>query len=186
MSVTPVSGNNNFTSVANTTLAPSSLQDSLTALSIENQYPIVSITDVNAGGASGNLTAAQLQEAYKSPYGLRLVAGAAAAVNLIGTATTAAAALLIQQALGLTAVGQGRMLKFFVTDTPTGDLTLGPNAGNVTVSNLGAATADLLQFTGLAGAGTDGTILVYVQATNVTAGAQAVLSTIVKTGQIGA
>lgn len=179
--VTPIGGNGNFTSVTNTTVEPSVLLSSVQSLNLVSPYPVVSIANTDTSGASGDLTAAQLETAYRDPFGLHLLAPTSAAtVNLLSSATTAAAALAVQQALGLTAVGQGRMLKFFITNEPGAALSLGPNSSNVTVTALGEASAVLSSATGVTGGAVDGTILVYVQATNVTSGSEAVKSVIVK------
>ena len=163
--------------IKNTLVDASSLLNGTNDL---NGVGAVNTLSLPGGISAGNLTTGELTEASTTTLGLQLD-NAGGTYNLIDSATTAAAAAAIQTALGLTAVGQGKVLKFFWLDSPGANVLLGPNASNVTTTLLGSANQNLFT-AAIATSVTVNTAVVLVQVTNVTSGAETVLSTILQSG----
>jgi hypothetical protein len=185
---TSVHGNSQFTSVEDTTHHPSKLGHAL-----DKHDPLSGVKPFTAplvanGVAAGVLTAAQLQEAASGgPLGLGLLLdGSGGTYSLIAAADTAANAKAIQTALGLSALNDAKLLRFYFIDAPAADAVL-PAAGgsSVIVTSLAAADNRIFEATASTGGGTaQFQALVLVSATNVTASSETVTCNILQAGGI--
>ena len=182
---TPIRGNGHFTRIENVSTIPSELISSYNTLSGVNEpFPVLNI----AGGVTvaGNvtITANQCSAAASEPMGLQLAGGPTGIVTLVGTTNADMASL--QLALGLTAAGQSKILRFFYLDAPTGDHTLATTAGGWTSNTFGGGTLNLFQATDVvAGASSRNNVEILVTATSVTAAAETCTGTILKSAAIG-
>jgi hypothetical protein len=147
-----------------------------------NQVLALSTTGAIAGPAT--LTAANLATAASDPLGLQL-GNTGGAYTLIANATTAANALAIQTALGINGIlNGGKLLRFYWLDAPAADAVFLPTSGaNVIITALTTASQKIFE----SNAGPSSSsfqAIVYVEATNVTSGAEAVSVNILQSGSV--
>lgn len=178
-------GNNGYKKNVNITVDASQILKPVRAIEGCDQLVSLGLVTGNAvcsGIPPGTLTSSQIVQAAKNPMGLQL--GGGAATTFTGGAYTTPSAASLLSTLGITAVGEGKFIRFFWLDAPiTADLTLTAGTG-VTITTLGSAAAGVIicLFTAVATGVTYNQAEVYITATNVTVGSEAVHMTITKQG----
>jgi len=197
----PVNGNNNFSVVENTLVQGSSLNRGLEQLDINHtgifQYPTTA-SGVTPGSQSvcNTITQANLNDAmFGGPTGLGLLLYPGTSLTILrlvystGDSTDDVNSSLIAaqllSSLGLSQVGQARMLSFYYLDTPaSADVQLYHALGSkVIVKRLNEDAAIFFQTSTVTNATAAlGTVKIMASAENVTSGQETIRFDIIQTG----